>query len=163
MASSAPHETIRCGEKCCDFRGFGDPVALTARRSPDRVALDERVLMSKSKQSAAKKKSASRKSSKASAASGESDGPDGLSFEAALTQLETTVGRLEEGEMPLEEALELFETGVKLSRQCTATLEAAEKRIEILVADRAEANGLGIEAFESEEDFDDDELADDDV
>lgn len=63
-------------------------------------------------------------------------GDDTLSFEGALEQLETTVGRLEEGEMPLEEALELFEKGVALSRQCSQTLEAAEKRIEVLVADR---------------------------
>lgn len=62
----------------------------------------------------------------------------GLSFEGALEQLEQTVGRLEEGEMPLEEALALFEQGVKLSGQCTTTLEAAEKRVEILVAGRGE-------------------------
>ena len=82
-----------------------------------------------------------------------------LSFEGALEQLETTVGRLEAGEMPLEEALELFEKGVTLSRQCTATLEAAEKRIEILVADR---DGDSTQAFEADdlfEDEDDDEDA----
>ena len=45
------------------------------------------------------------------------------SFESALEQLEGTVARLEEGEMPLEEALELFESGVKLSRQCSTTLD----------------------------------------
>jgi exodeoxyribonuclease VII small subunit len=70
--------------------------------------------------------------------------PDGASepttFEAALEQLEGTVAKLEEGEMPLEEALELFESGVQLSRHCATTLEAAERRIEILVADR---NGDG--------------------
>ena len=60
-----------------------------------------------------------------------------VSFETALEQLEGTVARLEEGEMPLEVALELFESGVKLSRQCTTTLEEAERRIEILVADRS--------------------------
>ena len=60
----------------------------------------------------------------------------GLSFEGALAQLEETVGRLEAGEMPLEEALTLFERGVRLSRRCTTTLEAAERRIEMLVADR---------------------------
>jgi exodeoxyribonuclease VII small subunit len=94
--------------------------------------------------------------------SGEEDAESvSLSFEGALEQLENTVGRLEEGEMPLEEALELFETGVKLSRQCTTTLEAAERRIEILVADRADGNGLASEPFETDEiedaeDFDED-------
>lgn len=71
-----------------------------------------------------------------------------LSFESALEQLETTVGRLEAGEMPLEEALELFENGVNLSRQCATTLEAAEKRIEILVADREDGRS---ETFDAEE------------
>jgi exodeoxyribonuclease VII small subunit len=59
-----------------------------------------------------------------------------VSFEGALEQLEHAVARLEEGDMPLEEALELFESGIKLSRQCNTTLEAAERRIEILMADQ---------------------------
>jgi exodeoxyribonuclease VII small subunit len=71
-----------------------------------------------------------------------------LSFESALEQLEATVGRLEAGEMPLEEALELFENGVNLSRQCETTLEAAEKRIEILVAGRDDGRS---ETFDAEE------------
>ena len=40
-----------------------------------------------------------------------------LSFEGALEQLETPVARLEAGELPLEEALELFDAGAGLSRQ----------------------------------------------
>ncbi len=76
------------------------------------------------------------------------------SFETALEQLEGTVARLEEGEMPLEEALELFESGVKLSRQCSATLEEAERRIEILVADRGLGEDSAAVPFESEEDGD---------
>jgi len=88
---------------------------------------------------------------------------ESLSFEGALEQLEDTVGRLEEGEMPLEEALELFETGVRLSRQCTTTLEAAEKRIEILVADRAEGDDLKSAPFETDlfEDDDDEDFDED--
>lgn len=76
------------------------------------------------------------------------------SFENALEQLEGTVARLEQGEMPLEEALELFESGVKLSRQCSATLEEAERRIEILVADRGLGEDSAAVPFESEEDGD---------
>ena len=37
------------------------------------------------------------------------------------------------GELPLEQALAAFEEGVTLSRRCTAELEAAERRIELLV------------------------------
>lgn len=86
------------------------------------------------------------------AAQGEPDSAAAVaSFETALEQLEGTVARLEEGEMPLEEALELFESGVKLSRQCSTTLEEAERRIEILVADRAMGEGAVAVSFESEE------------
>lgn len=70
--------------------------------------------------------------------------PAELSFEAALAELEGVVSRLESGEMPLEQALEAFESGVKLSRRCAATLAAAERRIEILMAGRS---GLGVESF----------------
>jgi len=78
------------------------------------------------------------------------------SFESALEQLEGTVARLEEGEMPLEEALELFESGVKLSRQCSTTLEEAERRIEILVADRGLGDDTESVPFEFDEEFEED-------
>jgi exodeoxyribonuclease VII small subunit len=53
-------------------------------------------------------------------------------FEAALAELETIVKKLEEGDLPLEKSLELYERGVRLSRFCHARLEDAERRIEIL-------------------------------
>ena len=53
-------------------------------------------------------------------------------FEAAIAELEATVKRLEEGDLPLEKSLELYERGVQLSRYCHARLEEAERRIEIL-------------------------------
>jgi exodeoxyribonuclease VII small subunit len=53
-------------------------------------------------------------------------------FEAAITELETIVKKLEEGDLPLEASLQLYERGVQLSRFCHAQLEQAEKRIEIL-------------------------------
>ncbi len=91
------------------------------------------------------------------AKSAEAENP---SFEVALEALEKTVSRLEDGDLPLEEALELFETGVNLSRQCSATLEEAERRIEILVADResdlAGDDDLETRPFESDEDPDED-------
>ncbi len=51
------------------------------------------------------------------------------SFEASLTELEKRVRRLEQGDVPLEEALRLFEEGVALAKGCHEQLEAAEKRI----------------------------------
>lgn len=53
-------------------------------------------------------------------------------FEAAITELETIVKRLEEGDLTLEQSLELYERGVTLSRYCHGRLEQAERRIEIL-------------------------------
>ncbi len=53
-------------------------------------------------------------------------------FEAAIAELETIVKKLEEGDLPLEQSLVLYERGVHLSRYCHARLEEAEKRIEIL-------------------------------
>ena len=58
-----------------------------------------------------------------------------VKFESALERLEEIVGKLEEGEMSLEESLKLFEEGVKLSRLCDQRLQAAERRIEILMKD----------------------------
>ena len=56
-------------------------------------------------------------------------------FEASLSQLETIVKKLEEGDLPLEESLKLFEKGVALSRECRERLNEAERRIEILLKD----------------------------
>ena len=53
-------------------------------------------------------------------------------FEAAIAELESIVKKLEEGDLPLEKSLELYERGVQLSRFCHARLEDAERRIEIL-------------------------------
>ena len=53
-------------------------------------------------------------------------------FESALAELESIVTRLEQGDLPLEQSLALFERGVQLSRFCHARLEDAERRIEIL-------------------------------
>jgi len=53
-------------------------------------------------------------------------------FEAALSELEGIVKKLEEGDLTLENSLALYERGVELSRFCHARLEDAERRIEIL-------------------------------
>ena len=54
-------------------------------------------------------------------------------FEASLKELETIVKQLEDGDMPLEESLKLFESGVRLSRECRERLNTAERRIEVLM------------------------------
>ena len=54
-------------------------------------------------------------------------------FEDALNKLERTVSKLEEGDIPLEESLKLFEEGIRLSRFCNQKLDEAEKKVEILL------------------------------
>ena len=56
-------------------------------------------------------------------------------FEASLAELEEIVAKLEDGDMPLEQSLALFEQGIKLSRDCRDRLTKAERRIEILMQD----------------------------
>mgnify|MGYP006267610379 CR=1 FL=1 len=58
-------------------------------------------------------------------------------FDIALARLEEIVQELEKGELPLEQSLKLFEEGVKLARICTARLEDAERKVEILLKDKA--------------------------
>jgi exodeoxyribonuclease VII small subunit len=54
-------------------------------------------------------------------------------FEQTLSQLETLVSRLESGELPLDEALRVFEQGVRLTRECQAVLSAAQQKVQILL------------------------------
>jgi exodeoxyribonuclease VII small subunit len=60
-------------------------------------------------------------------------------FEDALSKLEKIVSTLEEGDIPLEESLKLFEEGIRLSRFCNQKLDDAEKKVEILLKGK---NGL---------------------
>ena len=71
-------------------------------------------------------------------------------FEQSLDELETIVKKLEDGDLPLEKSLELFEQGVKLSRECRERLTTAERRIEVLMKDASGAIGLE-EISESDE------------
>ena len=59
----------------------------------------------------------------------------GRTFEASLEALEQIVRQLEDGDLPLEKSLELFEQGIRLSRDCQERLSQAERRIEILLRD----------------------------
>lgn len=54
-------------------------------------------------------------------------------FEECLQQLETIVDQLEKGNVPLEQALKLFEQGIDLSNTCRKELQDAEGRVEILL------------------------------
>lgn len=57
-------------------------------------------------------------------------------FEESLKQLETIVNQLERGDLPLEESLQLFEEGVRLSSACKQELDTAEGKVQILMKQR---------------------------
>jgi exodeoxyribonuclease VII small subunit len=63
-------------------------------------------------------------------------------FDETLGQLEATVAVLEGGELPLDEALALFERGIRLAQTCQQALDAAELRIQQLVAEEAESGEI---------------------
>ena len=56
-------------------------------------------------------------------------------FEVMLAKLEEIVRRMETGEMTLEESLAAFEEGTKLSRNCSKTLDEAQRKVESLLQD----------------------------
>ncbi len=56
-------------------------------------------------------------------------------FEASIKELEEIVLKLENGDISLEESLELFEKGVKISKTCQKLLDDAEKKVSVLIAD----------------------------
>ena len=69
-------------------------------------------------------------------------------FEKDLEKLEEIVAALEEGELPLDDALKRFEEGIKLAKRCEKALADAEKKIEILTKN-AEGN-LEAQPFDEE-------------
>lgn len=55
------------------------------------------------------------------------------SFEESLKALENIVKSMDSGELSLEESLQAFEKGINLVRQCQATLQSAEQKVQLLV------------------------------
>ena len=52
-----------------------------------------------------------------------------LSFEAAMAELEHVVGRLEQGDVPLEDSIKLYERGAALKKRCEEKLKEAEEKV----------------------------------
>ena len=64
-----------------------------------------------------------------------------LSFEEAMAALEQVVGRLERGEVPLEESIALYERGAALKAHCETKLKDAEAKVELIRAQEGRAMG----------------------
>lgn len=54
-------------------------------------------------------------------------------FEKSLAKLETLVQRMEQGDLTLEESVQTFEEGIKLTRECQQALAAAEQKVKLLI------------------------------
>ena len=62
---------------------------------------------------------------------------DAMSFEAAMTELEGLVQKLERGQLSLEQSITAYERGTALRRHCEAKLEAARLRVEAIAFDKS--------------------------
>ena len=71
-------------------------------------------------------------------------------FEASLAELESLVERLERGDLPLDEALKVFERGVALTRVCQTSLQAAQQKVEILLRRGGQAETAPFEERDEE-------------
>ena len=72
-----------------------------------------------------------------------------INLEKSLADLEKLVEELESGELPLEKAMQKFEDGIKLTRNCQAALKEAEQKVEILL--KSAGGGEELEGFEVED------------
>lgn len=72
-----------------------------------------------------------------------------MKFEEALKKLEKIVEGLEDGDLPLEESLERYEEGIRFSKLCAKKLEAARKKVEILL--KSEDGSYDIKPFDEKE------------
>ena len=70
---------------------------------------------------------------------------DKIDFEASMGKLEQLIEQMEEGELSLEESLQAFEQGVKLTRACQAALQEAEQKVQLLMEQNGE---ISTEPFE---------------
>ncbi|GAK06543.1 MULTISPECIES: exodeoxyribonuclease VII small subunit [Geomicrobium] len=71
-----------------------------------------------------------------------------LTFEQAMTSLEEIINQLEAGDVPLEKAIDMYQQGMTLSKQCHEQLQHVEKKMDQIVNEDGE-----VEAFQmSEED-----------
>ncbi len=69
-------------------------------------------------------------------------------FETALSELESLVEQMEQGDLSLDESLKQFERGVQLTRACQAALKEAEQKVQVLLEKDGQAT---LEPFQSDE------------
>lgn len=71
---------------------------------------------------------------------------ESLTFEQSMHELETIVSKMEQGDLPLEEALQSFERGIQLAGHSQKKLKDAEQKVQILSSQNGQQN---LDVFES--------------
>lgn len=79
------------------------------------------------------------------------------SFETSLKKLEEAVEKLEAGDLPLDDALRLFEEGLKASNACRSRLEDAKQRVDVLVKEHG--GDFSLMPFDSDDEATDEQDA----
>ncbi len=74
---------------------------------------------------------------------------DKMSFEQAMAELEQVVQKLENGQVALEESIQLYERGDALKKRCEKQLKAAEEKVAAITSD-ADGNATGTKAFDAQ-------------
>lgn len=74
------------------------------------------------------------------------------SFEDALAELERIVEQMESGDLTLEQSLEAFERGIKLTRECQRALSRAEQKVQTLIEQNGEVRLTDFEPSDEEDD-----------
>lgn len=72
---------------------------------------------------------------------------DEMSFEQAMAELEQVVGKLERGDVPLEDSIKLYERGAALRKRCDQKLKEAEEKVAAITLD-ADGNAVGTKPVE---------------
>ena len=69
-------------------------------------------------------------------------------FEQALKNLEELVSSMEDGELTLEESLQAFEKGIKLTRECQSALKNAEQKVQLLLNENGDTEEIDLDDVE---------------
>ncbi|MCB1649521.1 MAG: exodeoxyribonuclease VII small subunit [Pseudomonadales bacterium] len=68
-----------------------------------------------------------------------------VNFEESLASLEAIVSSMEDGELSLEESLQAFEKGIRLTRECQSALQKAEQKVQVLMSESGEPEAMDLE------------------
>lgn len=69
-----------------------------------------------------------------------------FNFEESLASLESLVTAMEDGDLSLEESLQAFEKGIRLTRECQTALQKAEQKVQVLIDDNGDPEQIDLDS-----------------